>query len=139
LAPSRGIWKLSTELRLIRRLKRGGVDHSGVSLVPEYAVKPYLSLWKGKPNLWIIVGDLPTDYFVLPPETHPRFVLRSFAERWARTSLNMLDGRPDPELIIGDPDDRDQQRELGDLLARRAGLVRDIADDDKDWDCKLDR
>lgn len=129
-------WRAEMRATAEEYLAGQGVAHSGVPLLPEYAVAPYLSLWRCKPSIWVVVGDLPTDYFVLPHDVTARIALRSFSERWSRAARNMLDGRADPELAIGNPEDHDQQRELGDLLARRARIVRDIADNDANWNWK---
>jgi hypothetical protein len=127
-------WRLEQRGIVEEYLADEEVSHSPVPLIPEFAVAPYISLWHCKPDLWVVAGDLPTDYFVLPKGTPVRAALGAFADRWARAAQNMLDGQPDPELTIGDPDDREEQLELGELLGGRAELLRKMADDDEAWD-----
>jgi hypothetical protein len=126
-------WRVEMRALLEGYLAREGVQHSPVPLIPKFTLVPYVSLWHCKPDVWIIAGDLPTDYFVLPEGTQPRAALRAFADRWTRGARHMIDGTPNPEGTVGDPTDRDRQLELADLIDRRASLLRRMADDDAKW------
>jgi hypothetical protein len=107
--------------------------------VPAWDLAPYVAVWS-IPGCWAISGDLPTD-FILHPEEEirgPREAVRFFARRFAEVAECMLAGRRHPVVTIGDPADAAGQRQLGDLLARRAELLRGFADNDNLWPEQLD-
>jgi hypothetical protein len=101
---------------------------------PEWLLAPYIALWRvnlmAGSEVWVISGDVPTDY--LPPSeaATPRDAALAFAQRWQRAAGNMLAGRRDPEVTIGRPED---QAELGDLLRKRAVSLKDFAGQDALW------
>jgi hypothetical protein len=119
-------------------LQREGVQHREVGEWPAWHLLPYLAVWAiesfaapGRVGWWAISGDAPTDYVSFADADHPREVMRHFARQWAEVSSFMLRGEPHPDTTIGTPD---QWPELGDLLHRRAELLRRYADDDSIWD-----
>jgi len=58
--------------------------------------------------------------------------MREFAKRWFEVSEYMLRGEEHPIVKIGNAENR---RELGDLLCRRAKLLKEWAEDDNmGWD-----
>jgi len=118
-------------------LEREGVRHGEIGAWPAWHVRPYLAIWAiesatspGRVGLWGISGDCPTDHMSSPEADHPRAVMRHFARAWTRAAEHMLRGEEDPELVIGT---RETWPELGDLLLRRALLLRDWADDETLW------
>jgi hypothetical protein len=113
------------------------VEHRGVGEYPAFHVYPYLALWAvqsknspGRVGWWAITGDLPADYISSSEGRHPREAMRAFARHWREVSQFMLRGDPHPDCHIGT---RDQWPELGDLLRRRAEIIRSYADDDEIW------
>jgi hypothetical protein len=104
---------------------------------PVWFVAPYVALWKtndlksDKQNsVWVISGDLPTDYLELSFAQSPAEVLLSFAKRWKKMSKEMLKGKFPKNWRTGNLED---QKELGDLLERRAEILLSWATDDKMW------
>ena len=59
--------------------------------------------------------------------------LETFANRWRRASDNMITRRPNPEFSVGATSDRQEQAELGELLAARADLLLEFSQDDAIW------
>ena len=94
-----------------------------------------IAVWSagvGTPEaVWVISGDLPTDYLPYGNAATPREAVGAFASRWARVSENMLASRADPEIAVGKPKDWPQ---LGDLLKRRASLLKEFAEQDEIWE-----
>jgi hypothetical protein len=78
----------------------------------------------------VISGDLPTDYLSGKDATDPRGALAAFAARWEEVSTYMLRGEEHPKIRIGKPKNR---KELGDLLLRRARILKDWVNDDSLW------
>jgi hypothetical protein len=119
-------------------LRREGVEHGAIGAWPAWHVQPYLAILAiesfgapGRVGWWTISGDVPTDYVSFDDADHPREVVRHFARQWAEVSAFMLRGEPHPEATIGTPD---QWPALGDLLRRRAELLRSYATDDSIWE-----
>jgi hypothetical protein len=82
---------------------------------------------------WAIAGDLPTDYVsgraVTP--VHPREALRAFGRQWQRLVEASKQGQElDDFRIAGDS----SPQELSPLLASRARLLLEWADDDSMWE-----
>jgi hypothetical protein len=119
-------------------LRTQQVDHRGVGEYPAFHLDPYVALWAvqsknspGSIGWWAITGDLPTDYISSKEGRHPREALRAFARHWSEVSEFMLRGEAYPGYVIGPPD---RWPELGELLRRRAEILKSYADDDELWD-----
>jgi hypothetical protein len=101
---------------------------------PSWLLAPYIAVWrvnlKSGGAVWVISGDLPTDYLPRSTAATPRDAVRGFAERWERVAANMRAGKKDPEITIGKPKD---QKHLGDLLEKRAAVLKDFAARDELW------
>jgi hypothetical protein len=104
---------------------------------PAWFVAPYISLWKTRNlksheqnSVWIISGDLPTDYLERPTDQFPREVLLAFAERWKSMSEEMVKGNSSINFKIGNLEGR---KDLGALLKKRAHIPLKWAKDDKLW------
>jgi len=131
------VWLDEQEGAALHYLDREGVPHAG-RLTVEWCLAPHVSVWSlpsadGPAKTWVISGDLPTDYLTGPHVSGARSAVRAFAERWIDVSRHMLEGRCHPTIRIGDPDDPDRMKELGDLLRRRADLLLRWAGDDAVW------
>lgn len=104
---------------------------------PAWCVAPYVSLWRIRAQEgrrgWLIAGDLPTDVLFDDSRRTARAACAAFARLWREVAADMLAGRQHPSIQIGDVEDRDNQRELGDLLQRRAATLARWAEDDALW------
>jgi hypothetical protein len=120
-------------------LSREGVEHGGVEKTPRWQFIPYATVWfakapkkKGR-GIWVISGDMPTDYMSAVDVDDARDAMRAFAARWERVGENLKEGREDPEVSVGKPGDKEEQRKLGALLQGRAKTLSEWADDDSLW------
>ena len=118
-------------------LREQRVEHLGVGEYPAFHVHPYFALWAvqskrspGSIGWWAVTGDLPADYISSSEGSHPRQAMRAFASHWQEVSGFMLRGESHPDYHIGTPE---QWPQLGDLLRRRAEIIKRYADDDEIW------
>ena len=130
-------WLEARRRQILGYLEREGVRHGTVPHEPAWFAAPYVSVWPvmslrapGTVGWWGIAGDLPTDYVTSSGVDGPRAALRAFADRWRDVAGYMSRGEPHPDVTIGK---REEWPELSDLLARRATLLLEIADDDEEW------
>jgi hypothetical protein len=130
-------WLTEQRENVERYLQREEVRHRGVSLLPDWFLAPYVSVWRiestkkpGSVGWWAVSGDLPTDYSSGHVATDARSALAAFALQWREASACMLRGEQHPDVTIGTNENR---RELGDLLRRRAQIFQEWADDDTMW------
>ena|SRR5712671_5346412 len=128
-----------TEQRMIveRYLEREEIRLVSVVKNPVWFIAPYVALWKTSElksdkqiSLWAISGDLPTDYLELSSAQSPREVMLNFGKHWKTMSKEMLKGNFPQNWRTGRAED---QKELGDLLEKRADILLDWAMDDKFW------
>lgn len=119
-------------------LQREGVQHGVIGEWPAWHLPPYLAIlevesavFPGYVGWWVICGDCPTDYISFDEANHAREAMRQFADRWAEAASHMLRGEPPPSIVLGPPEEWPQ---LGDLLQRRAKLLREFAEKDSLWD-----
>jgi len=120
-----------------RYLQNEGIRHGGVAPAPDWSVAPYAAVWvveslaePGAIGWWAISGDLPTDYLSGVDATDAREAMCAFAHRWHEISAYLLRGEQHPTEKIGPPG---REREFGDLLSRRAGILEDWLNDDEMW------
>jgi hypothetical protein len=137
MSKSENNWIASQRMVVQEYLKREGVDHLGVGKYPAFHVSPYVAVWAvqskkapGWVGWWAISGDLPTDYVSRGKIAHPREALRAFAHEWRELSERMRRGERNPDFKLSTPA---QWPELGDLLRRRAQILRSYADNDEIW------
>jgi hypothetical protein len=104
----------------------------GHAPVARWDLAPYIAVWELTGG-WAISGDLPTDYVLDETIQSARDALRFFSHKFADLAECMLTGRRYPGTTIGDPDDPDQQRQLGELLKSRAKTLGEFADTDGLW------
>jgi hypothetical protein len=105
--------------------------------VPRWELAPYVAVWEITGG-WAISGDLPTDYVLDETILTAREAMRFFANKFAEMADCMMNDRRYPGTTIGNPNDAEQQRELGDLLQRRAVLLSDFAENDGMWPNECD-
>ena len=131
-----GPW-LAAQLQLaFSYLEAEGIVVSPSTLSPAWDVPPIVSLWhaatlmKDPQSVWVIVGDLPSDYIPGAWAHSEREAVRVIAQRWLRQSELMIAGRSDSNLMIGDSE---QGPLLGPLLRARAVLLLKWSDDNDYW------
>ena len=130
-------WLTKQRETVLRHLQGEGVQHGGVASDPDWFVAPYASIWAVESTTtpdaigwWAISGDLPTDYLSGEEVADARVAMAAFARRWREVSACMLKGERHPTVKIGPPG---REREFGDLLSRRAGILEDWVKDDEMW------
>src|SRR5579871_3635872 len=130
-------WLAKQRETVLEYLQNEGVRHRGVASDPEWFLAPYVSIrivesmtTPGATGWWAISGDLPTDYLSGNDAANARDAMAAFASRWHQVSAYMLRGERHPTVTIGPPG---KEREFGDLLSRRAGILENWANDDKMW------
>ena len=129
---------LNEQLEVVREY----LDKEEIRLVvvlekPVWFVAPYVALWKTtglksdeQNSVWVISGDLPTDWLELSCAQSPREAMLSFAKRWKTMSKEMLKGKLPKNWHTGHLED---QKELGNLLESRAKILSSWASDDGMW------
>lgn len=110
-------WRLQMRGAVEEHLSRQGIEHAGVLLSPEYALPPQVSLWRCKPDLWVIAGDLPTDHLVLDHRVSPCVALQAFSDEWRRLGPGRADWA---ELLL----ELAEQGAAGHLARREAHYAR---------------
>jgi hypothetical protein len=130
-------WLAERRQRILGYLRDEGIQHGGVAADPDWFLAPYVSIWMvesmtrpGAIGWWAISGDLPTDYLSGGDAPDARIAMAAFARRWREVSSYMLRGERHPTVSIGPPG---REREFGDLLNRRAGILEDWANDNEMW------
>ncbi len=104
-----------------------------------WCLAPYVSIWTLAPDadrdrIWIVSGDLPTDYIIDADISDARTAASAFAKRWVDVSECMIQGQSHPTIQIGHMNDPNKRRELGELLRRRASILSKWATDDSIWE-----
>ncbi|MEO7888083.1 MAG: DUF4826 family protein [Polaromonas sp.] len=119
-------------------LKREGVMHGDIEAEPAWYVAPYVSVWAVKGlaspasvEWWAISGDMPNDYVSASKAQSPREAVQLIASLWQEAARYMSRGERHPTFVIGSGD---RNEELGPLLASRAGLLLDWANDPEAWE-----
>jgi Domain of unknown function (DUF4826) len=131
-------WLSDAAIKVAAYLKRESVEFNGLPS-PRWNVAPVVSLWSVPSRIestgavWVIFGDLPTDWTNGEANELPREVMQRFAIRFQQAARMMLLGKTHPTLRIGDIADKLQQKELGQLLEKRATLLLDWAKRNDMW------
>jgi hypothetical protein len=130
-------WLAKQRETVMRYLQDEGVRHGGVAPNPDWFIAPHVSIWaiesEKRPEAigwWVISGDLPTDYLSGADAADARVAMAAFARRWHEASAYLLRGEQHPTVTYGPPG---KEREFGDLLSRRAGILEDWSNDDEMW------
>ena len=130
-------WCEERRAQVTAYLQGEGVEHGRVGEWPAWHVVPYVSVWaiesKKRPERvgwWVICGDLPTDYVSAQGIKHPRAAVKSIAEAWREQARLMAAEETHPDIRLGRPED---WASLGPLLAARASMLLEWANDDSVW------
>jgi len=134
-------WCEQQQARVADYLCSQEVKHGRIGEWPAWHIAPYVSIWAIESLVrpesigwWVICGDLPTDYISaadVEPQQHPRKAVRAIAERWRKQVEAWDDGRDYEGIRIAGPH---SHQELAPLLATRAELLIEWADDDSFWE-----
>ena len=116
------IWLEGQKENVINYLSNETINFTNLQDV-NWFLAPYISLWHIKPNLWIISGDLPTDYIKNENIKKTSEAVKSFADRWLEISKYLLKGEQHPELQIGKSQEPVILKKMGSLLQKRAKLL----------------
>jgi hypothetical protein len=125
-------WLEEQKENVKRYLTNESINFMGIPKVHWFLV-PYVSIWHIKPDLWVISGDLPTDYIQNENIIKVSDVVKYFAKRWTEISQYLLKGKQHPELPIGESQEPKQLKELGLLLQKRATLLLKWIDNKTIW------
>ncbi len=105
-------------------------------LQADWFIPPILALWKASTllddprSVWVISGDVPTDYIPGSWAATGRDALRRIAERWRRSADLMSRGIAELNTSIGRPEN---WPELAPMLASRAKTLLKWAGDGTLW------
>lgn len=103
----------------------------------EWCLAPYVAIWKaslsGGKQVWVISGDLPTDFIDQSTLPTARDAVRAFSERWKVVSETMLEGKQHSAIKIGDKNNPAELRKLGELLQSRATLLHNFSENPDAW------
>lgn len=131
-------WVAAERRKVMTYLESQKCFHAGVGEWPAFHIDPYVALWavqspthSGRIGWWAISGDLPTDYMSSASGYHPRDALRHFSSEWLAASEAMEKGVPYEGVKIGKPE---LWPKMAPLLRKRAGILREYADDDGWWE-----
>ncbi|WAC72660.1 DUF4826 family protein [Roseateles sp. SL47] len=131
-------WLAERRAEILAYLTAEGINHSSVGDEPAWWVAPYVSIWAvehqghpGQVSGWAICGDLPSDYVSAQTAKSPREAMKAIASLWADAAALMARGERHPTFIIGDGSN---DAELAPMLASRAELLQEWADDPDIWD-----
>ena len=98
---------------------------------------PYVSIWavesstkSGHVEIWVISGDLPTDYVTAQVAKNPREAMHAIASIWKEAAAYISRGEKHPAFIIGSGDNNE---ELAPMLASRAETLLEWVDDSECW------
>ena len=81
-------------------------------------------------SVWIIGGHVPTDYVSTDAAPTPRDAARHFALKWQLDAARYKD--PNVQEQLG-ADHKDDWERIGEVLARTAEALADLAADDRHW------
>lgn len=135
-------WRVALRRRIEGHVATEHLQVTWLPILPRYEVPPHLGLWLARPDTWLIGGSVPIDHCVMPKTTPVRTVLRLFAARWRKTSLELM--AQDASAVAGglgfdnlsgvsDPNIGARLRELGEQLHQRATIIDSIAKNDELW------
>jgi hypothetical protein len=129
-------WIREQRANVLEYLAGEGVAAS-VPPEPSWQEAPYVAIWAamsstapGRVGWWVICGDVPTDYVSSSEIPDPRSAVRVFGRRWLKASKRMARGETSDDFSLGTPSEWPQ---LAPMLASRATLLADWANDDELW------
>ncbi|WP_425395765.1 DUF4826 family protein [Aeoliella sp.] len=120
-------------------LEKQGIRAPNIGEWPAFEMAPHFGIWciesqkqAGKIGWWAFAGDCPTDYVSERGECHPRSALRELVYNWEGYAAHMVEGCQPPDTTFETAGH--DLRELGDLLERRVGVLKDWLATDELWE-----
>jgi len=117
-------------------MRRGVVTDALVEAKPVWAL-PYEIMigrirdsYAQTSSIWVITGDVPTDYVGMDVASTPREAARHFTLKWQLDAARYKDPAVQKELGA---ELKDSWDELGEQLARTAEALFSVVEDDKLW------
>lgn len=115
------------------------LTHGEIGEWPAWHVAPAVSIWAienpAKPGwvgMWVICGDLPTDYISAASIKHPRDAMQALSERWSASAATIRGGGSSTEIEI--PGIEESPEEMLRMLESRAATLANWAGDDSMWE-----
>lgn len=134
-------WLDEQEEHFIQYLLNHEIDVRALKRRIWWSLPPKVSLWSVRllngDCIWVISGDVPTDFIHLDEKTDPREVMVRICSRWDEVANYLKAGEQHPGIHIGEGDSAPQLQELGLLLSSRATLLRKWANDTASWELGL--
>jgi hypothetical protein len=131
-------WCAEQRGNVLAYLRREGFDSPNIGKLPAWHIASVVSVWAveslsqlGNVGWWAVSGDLPTDYTTCQGERHPRQALRDIGLRWQDAAARWARGEPAEGWGL---DSADAERELAPMLATRAALLLEFAQNDVLWE-----
>jgi hypothetical protein len=131
-------WFAERREEIANYLKGERVVHGQIGDEPAWYIAPYVSIWAveslkspGNVGWWAISGDLPNDYVTASKAKNPKEAMIAIASLWQDASQYMARGERHPTFVIGTGEDT---KELAPLLASRAEILLDWANDPEVWE-----
>ena len=131
-------WCAERRAEVSAYLQHEGLVHGRIGVEPAWHLAPYVSVWAveslvspGSVGWWAISGDMPNDYVSSSRAGTPREAVRAIASLWQDAARCMARGERHPTLVIGTGENMD---ELAPMLASRAGVLLEWADDPAVWE-----
>jgi len=130
-----------TEMReqVVHYLSAEKVPHGQVGEWPAWHAAPMVSIWAiessvepGWVGLWVIAGDLPTDYCSAETIKHPRDALRAIVGRWREYAAAIRSGSDAKDMEVQGLEDNPE--EMLPMLESRAATLARWAEDDSIWE-----
>jgi hypothetical protein len=130
------VWLDEQEANILRYLGAEGIviDHD---LQIEWGLAPIVSLWRTQSRenriLWIVSGDLPTDFVDDASLSDARAAMAMICARWLEVAGFILKAKQHPTIHIGSGLPPPELKTLGDLLKRRATTLQSWTSSDAKW------
>ena len=131
-------WCAERRAEVTEYLRREGVAHGEIGAMPAWRLAPYVSVWTvgslaspGSVGWWAISGDMPNDYVSSSKAGTPREAVHAIASLWQDAARYMTRGEQHPTFVIGTGE---RMEELAPMLASRARLLLEWADDPTVWE-----
>jgi hypothetical protein len=103
-------WLDSQEEEVCAYLETRHIPILRETLEPGWTIPPVVSVWVADTqvpdprSVWVIAGDLPTDYIPGAWAASDRDAIRVFSQRWLKQSELMAQGLNDSNAVEGSPE-----------------------------------
>ena len=129
-------WLDEQEQNVLRYLNSENIAADG-DLQIEWCIAPIVALWRAdcgdETQMWIICGDLPTDFVRDSAIVDGRQAMKALCRRWLEVAGYLLQGAQHPKIQMGSGLGAAEMKELGNLLQRRAMMLQEWTVNDAKW------